>query len=69
MATFTAFCCDKNRKPGDTIWIEAFDATDLADAITQAQRNCADAWGYDNVSDIHVLGIAEGNVNILHWDD
>lgn len=63
---YTAFC--QQASGGGTVWIEAIEAEDLDSAIEVARETCAEAWDYPT-GDIHVLGIAEGNVNILMWDD
>ena len=63
---FTAFCQEESGQ--GTIWIEAVEAEDLESAIKVAQQECAEAWEYDP-DDVHVLGVAEGDVKILHWED
>lgn len=65
LSTYTGFCQSKDGT--GTIWIEAFESTREL-AIHEAKRLCAKAWDVDP-DDIHVLGIAEGDVNILHWED
>jgi hypothetical protein len=66
MNTYTVFCVN----PGDpkTIWINAVCAATLRGAIKEGLRQCASDWSCSARS-IHVLGVAEGDVNILHWDD
>lgn len=66
MATFTAFCQQANGR--GTIWIQAVEAETLEDAIPTAINDCAEAWGYDPQA-VHCLGIAVGDVEILHWQD
>lgn len=66
MNDYTAFCQDINGE--GTIWIEQVQAEDLDSAIKTAQRECAEAWGY-NECDVHVLGISAGDIEILHWED
>lgn len=66
MKTFTAFC--QQASGGGTIWIQAVEAEDLNAATTLAQETCAADWEYD-LDDVHVLGMLEGNVNVLMWDD
>lgn len=63
--TFTGFCQQSNGK--GTVWIGSFESTREL-AIETARGLCAEVWGYDRDA-IHVLGIAEGDVNILHWED
>ena len=60
MQTYTVFCTEYER-PGSTTWI------DHAWSLGRAQ--CAEAWYLDDPSDVHVLGIAEGEVNIVRWHD
>lgn len=67
MKTYTAFCQD--RDSGGSTWISIVEATDTESAIIEARTRCADDWGYDDPEDIHVLGIAKGDITILHWDD
>lgn len=65
-AIYTAFC--QQASGGGTIWIETVEAPDQDSAIELARTTCASEWGYDR-EDVHVLGLALGNVNILMWDD
>jgi hypothetical protein len=75
--TFTVFCQEADGT--GTIWISSVQARDLEDAKLVGLQECADDWGYsddpDNedacgtLSDIHVLGVAEGTVKILDWED
>ena len=64
--TFTAFCQEKSGR--GTIWIEAVKAHNVEHAIAVAREECAEAWEKEP-EDIHVLGIAEGDITILHWED
>lgn len=66
MATFTAFCQDVNGR--GTVWIDTVQAGSVADAIAAAFIACASAWETEPDS-IHCLGIAAGDVEILHWED
>lgn len=66
MATFTAFCQETGG--GGTIWISSVEAPDAQAACTVAAVECATEWGCD-VEDVWVLGIAEGDINILIWED
>lgn len=66
MNIYTAFCQQTNGK--GTIWISTFRATDVAEAIDLAIQGCALDWE-DSPTNVHCLGIAEGDVNILHWED
>lgn len=63
---FTGFCQETSGT--GTIWIESVPARNLRDARKEARLRCADAWGWPT-DRVHVLGIAEGEVKILHWED
>lgn len=67
MTIYTAFC--QKASGGGTIWIEQVEAADLTEAAVVAKEACAEVWEYDDPEDIHVLGLAAGNVDILMWDD
>ncbi len=64
--TFTGFCQAATGK--GTIWIEAVEAVDADHAKKLARQACADAWEY-KLDRVHVLGIAEGDVEIVDWHD
>ena len=66
MAKFTAFCQQSNGH--GTIWISTVEAESVEAAIGQAVADCASDWGYDE-SDVHCLGLAAGDVDILCWED
>ena len=66
MSSYTGFCQQSNAL--GTIWIHYFDAKDLDDAIKVAQKLCAEDWDCEE-EDVHVLGIARGNVDIIYWED
>lgn len=66
MNTYTAFC--QQASGGGTIWIQRVEASDIAGADVLAQSMCAHDWGCD-LMDVHVLGIAAGDVEILLWND
>ena len=67
MNTYTVFCQHANGT--GTIWISPVNANNLEEAQEKARIACADDWGHEDLSDVHVLGVAEGNVNILFWED
>lgn len=71
MSKYTTFCQQKDR--GGTIHITSVDADDVQQAIERGIAECWDDWGGDDgeyeLSDIHCLGVAEGDVTILHWED
>ena len=66
MKTYTAFC--QSADGTGTIWISALEAACEVAAMTKARSQCADEWGYD-IDDVHCLGLAAGDVDILHWCD
>lgn len=65
--TFTAWCCQANGK--GTINIASFEAADLTAAMETAKLQCMEDWQEENPANIHLLGIAAGDVEILHWND
>ena len=74
-STFTVFCQQTDQP--STIHIDTVEATDLNSAIEIGRQQCLDDWnGSTNESEasftiknIHCLGVAEGDVTILHWAD
>lgn len=66
--TYTAFFQETTGE--GTIWIDTVQAATLEDAKVEARAKCLTDWG-DSFApeDIHCLGIAAGEVNILHWED
>jgi hypothetical protein len=75
LTTFTVFCQQADQL--GTIHIDSVEATDLASAIQAGREQCLADWnggatGADapfTLEDIHCLGVAEGDVRILHWED
>ena len=79
MQTYTAFCQASDGR--GTIWIDTVGVPSLGpdpeitDAGAQieaaklvARIACADAWGCDP-DDVHCLGLAKGDVEIVDWED
>ncbi len=74
-STFTVFCQQVNQL--GTIHIDTVEAADLDSAIQAGRAQCLADWNGDNsgsdapftLDDIHCLGVAEGDVRILHWQD
>lgn len=66
MRSFTAFCQENTGR--GTIWISGVTAADPAAAIAAAVDDCAADWGCDPDT-VHCLGLAAGDVQILHWAD
>ena len=75
ITTFTVFCQQADQL--GTIHIDSVEAADLASAILAGRKQCLADWnggstGADapfTLEDIHCLGVAEGDVRILHWED
>jgi hypothetical protein len=66
MTTYTAFC--QSVDGTGTIWIAPVEGEDLSQAIVDAKSKCAADWDCET-DDVHVLGLAEGNVKIVYWED
>ncbi len=71
-STFTVFCQQTDQL--GTIHIDTVEATDLPSAILAGREQCLRDWngsetGSLSLDDIHCLGVAEGDVRILHWKD
>ncbi len=72
-STFTIFC-QQIDKIG-TIHIDSVEAEDLASAILAGKIQCLNDWNAGSseapfqLADIHCLGVAEGDIRILHWQD
>lgn len=67
--TYTAFC--KEASGYGTTWIDTIKVDrklTRGQVVEAARQACADAWGFD-VERVHCIGIAEGDVTILHWED
>lgn len=63
---YTVFCQEKGS--GGTIWISAVWASSLDEAMNLGRAQCAADWDHLE-NDIHVLGVAEGNVRLAFWED
>ena len=67
MKSYTVFCrCITGE--GAT-WIDCVQAVSLEHAKLVGRMECAEAWGREDIEEIHVMGVAEGDVNILYWED
>lgn len=69
MSTLTAFCTHVSGI--GTIWISTIEVghkSNTVDNMLIAATQCAADWGCEPES-IHVLGLAEGDVKILFWED
>jgi hypothetical protein len=71
-ATFTVFC--RQSSNDGTTHIDTVEAEDVPSAILAGRQHCLRDWNSGTeplftLEDIHCLGIAAGNVTILHWED
>jgi hypothetical protein len=73
---FTVFCQEAGG--GGTIHIAAVQAADLESAITAGKQQCIEDWSCGpgeygespwTLETVHCLGVAAGDVDILHWED
>ena len=75
MKLFTVFCQETGGK--GTIHIACVQAADLEAAILTGKKGCIDnrSAGFGKagspwtLQSVHCLGVAAGNVEILHWED
>ncbi len=67
LPTFTIFCQQSDGR--GTIHIASLEAADLESAIAAGITTCAEDWDEENPANIHCLGVAQGDVEILHWED
>ena len=67
MNTYTVFCRDLD-DPRSTTWISKVEAVDDDLAREDGRLQCADDWGYQP-GDVDVIGVLEGDVAVLQWDD
>ena len=73
--TFTVFCQETGGS--GTIHIASVEAPDLESAITAGKQQCIDDWSAGtakaqsrwNEETVPCLGVAAGNIEILHWED
>jgi hypothetical protein len=75
VTVFTVFCQETGGC--GTIHIASVEAADLEAAIIAGKQQCIDDWSDGlptdesrwNEQTVHCLGVAEGDVTILHWED
>lgn len=71
LKTFTVFCRDASNT--GTTWIGSVEAEDQEEAAMLGRKQCLEDWTNNNslvdLEDIVALGVAEGDVKILAWDD
>jgi hypothetical protein len=73
--TFTVFCQQADQL--GTTHIDSVKAEDLESAILAGRQQCLTVWNGGatgentpfTLEDIHCLGVAAGEVEILHWHD
>lgn len=63
---FTVFC--RERSNLGTTWIQAVEAASCIEAAEAGLQDCSHNWGMDQ-SEIRVIGVAAGDIDILHWED
>jgi hypothetical protein len=74
-STYTVFCQERGRQ--GTIHIDTVEAADLDAAILAGREQCFSDWNGGSDGDdrsftldhIHCLGVAAGDITILHWED
>ena len=66
MAIFTAFC--RGSDGTGTTWISSIEAESADAAMEAAINECADDWEC-SPEDVECIGLAEGDVKILFWED
>jgi hypothetical protein len=68
MKTYTVFI--QEAETPTTTFITAVEAPDQEVAANLALTECIEAWGDSYTrADLHILGIAAGDVEILEWED
>ena len=73
--TFTVFCQETGGS--GTIHIASVEAADVQSAITSGKQQCIDDWSAGTCEipsswtrqSVHCLGVAAGEITILHWED
>jgi len=74
-STFTVFCQETGGN--GTIHIDTVEAADIQSAIVAGKQQCIDDWSDGSIPNdsrwtvetVHCLGVAAGDVRILHWQD
>lgn len=71
---YTVFCQESDGT--GTVWIQTLSARDLEHAKSAGLEQCCEDWNGPSDEDpiftpdnVSVIGVAEGNVNILFWED
>lgn len=66
MNTYTVFCQDTSGT--GPVWVGHVDADTVDAAMEAGREDCHESWG-GSIDAIHVLGVAEGCVRIMFWED
>lgn len=66
MNKYTVFC--RGSDGIGTTWISTVEAQNVANAMLQGRAECSVDWDTDE-DNVTVIGVAEGDVRILHWED
>lgn len=65
---FTVFCRQSDGR--GTTWIDTVSAESAERAAELGKKSCAADWGWTHrMEDITVIGVAQGDVKILFWED
>lgn len=67
LKTYTVFCQERTGK--GTIWIDTVQAVDPDEAASLGRTQCAKSWEFYDEDNVHVLGVATGDIEIVMWDD
>lgn len=67
LKTYTVFCQERTGK--GTIWIDTVQAVDPDEAASLGRTQCAKSWEFYDEDNVHVLGVASGDIEIVMWDD
>ncbi len=75
LPTYTVFCQQADQL--GTIHIDTVESVDLESAIQAGREQCLADWNGGTtgaeasftLDDIHCLGVADGDIRILHWQD
>ena len=68
MNQYTVFCRQSNNQ--GTTWIGSVQAYSMDDAAWMGRETCQRDWDYAyDMDQIAVIGVAEGDVKIIYWED